>query len=479
MAETALRNSSGVKDARLASPPLDRPPSIYVHLIALVAGVGGFLFGYDLVIISGANILLKEQFHLSDAAFGFTTSSAILGCLAGPLTGFWLCDRFGRKETLAASATLLAISAILTALPRDIIVFNIFRIVGGVGVGLASIASPMYIAEIAPSRIRGALGVMYQVAIILGALISAIVAYLLAKYLEPTVSWRWMFASELVPIAAFLVFLFFVPQSPRWLAEKGRSRDALRVLTRLHGQADAEKEMAEIVHSSASEELVTFSELLRPGMRRALLIGAALALFNNWTGWTAMSFYLPALFQKGGFPDAVDAIFQFLIVNFVMVLVTLVSLKLVDRVGRRPLWLVGSLMMALALILTGFVFQYNISGFVVLVVVFLCGVPHHLALGPLPWLMMPELYPTRLRARALAITTTVLWLAGFAGSAAFPVVAGLSERMLGSVSGAFFLYALLCVLSFVFGWSILPETKGRTLESIADSWTSTSRAHPR
>ena len=243
-----------------------------------MASLGGFLFGYDLVIISWAQIYLREQFALSDVAFGFTTTSAMIGCIFGPFVGAWLCDRIGRKRTLIFCAILLGVSAILTALPKDIVTFNIFRIVGGLGVGLASIASPIYIAEIAPARIRGRLGIMYQLAIVVGELIAGITAYFLAKHLAETVSWRWMFASEIVPIIFFVVFLLFVPRSPRWLAETNRYEEARQVLTRIDGREFAEKELGQI-QESLTRESGTFSEIFQPGLRTALLVGVLLAIF--------------------------------------------------------------------------------------------------------------------------------------------------------------------------------------------------------
>ena len=442
---------------------------LYPFLICLVAAVGGFLFGYDLVIISGAQIFLREQFNLNDAQFGFATTSAILGCIAGPFLGAWMCDKFGRKRTLIFSSLLFGINAIGTALPNDIVTFNVFRIVGGVGVGLCSIASPMYIAEIAPARIRGGLGIMYQLAIAVGCLAAAIVAYFLARYLPAAVSWRWMFGSEMAPIIGFVAFLLMVPESPRWLAEKDRFEEARRILAKVEGDDFAEKEIAGI-KASLHEETGGFKELLQPGMKWALLVGLLLALFNNLTGWSAMGYYLPTLFQKGGFPNTADAIFQFLIVNIFAVVLTLLSILLVDRFGRRPLWLFGSAAMAISLTLTGIAFQMNITGVPLLLLIFLCAAPHAVALGPLPWLMMSEIYPTRLRAKAVAVTTTVLWTAGFAGPYVFPIISGYSERTIGSGGGAFWVYAVICVLAFIFGLKILPETKGRTLEDIAASW---------
>lgn len=443
---------------------------LYAYVVSLVASIGGFLFGYDLVIISGAQIYLREQFALGDMAFGFTTTSAIIGCIAGPFLGARLCDWMGRKRTLVLSALLLGVSALVTALAKDMVIFNVFRIVGGLGIGLSSIASPIYIAEIAPARVRGRLGVMYQVAIGVGALMSGVVAYLLAKYVAENVSWRWMFASEMVPIIGFVIFLFFVPRSPRWLAETDCPQEALQVLTRIGGPDFARKELEEI-RESLAQESGTFSEIFQPGMRTALLVGVLLAFFNNWTGWTAMGYYLPTLFQRGGFPETADAIFQWVIVESLLLILTLVALWLVDRVGRRPLWLVGSLSMVVALALTGVVFHFDLRGTFVLVIVLVAGAPHAMALGPLPWLMMSELFPTRIRAGAVAITTTVIWIAGFTAPFAFPILMAYSERLLGSVGGAFWVFSLICVFAFVFGLRLLPETKGRTLEEIARSWS--------
>ena len=441
----------------------------FAYLVCFVAAVGGFLFGYDLVIISGAQIYLKEQFNLSDAAFGFATSSAILGCIIGPFIGSWMCDRFGRKNVMIFSALLFAVSAIGSAVPKTMFIFNTFRIIGGVAVGLCSIASPMYIAELAPARIRGGLGFMYQLAIAVGALASGIVAWLLAKYLPETISWRWMFASELLPIIAFSVLLIFIPRSPRWLSEMGRFDEAREVLTRIEGPEYAERELADI-KESLMQESGTFSELFQPGIRKALLVGILLAIFNNTTGWTEMGYYLPTLFKQGGFPDTADAIFQFLIISGFGSAMTLIASLFVDRLGRRPLWLICSAAMIVSLTIVGLVFYWNLKGPFVFVAIFLCAAPHAFALGPLPWLMMSELYPTRIRARAVAITTTVIWIAGWFGPFIFPIIAGWFERNTGSIAPTFWLLACVCVLSLLFGWKLMPETKGRTLEEIARSW---------
>ncbi|OFX13420.1 MAG: hypothetical protein A2Z18_01475 [Armatimonadetes bacterium RBG_16_58_9] len=430
--------------------------------------MGGFLFGYDLVIIAGAQIFVRKEFHLNDAQFGFATSSAILGCIAGPFVGAWLCDWIGRKTTLILAGILFAVGAIGTALPHDIITFNIFRIVGGLGVGFASIASPMYIVEVAPARMRGRLGLMYQLAICVGALISVVVAYNLARMLPESVSWRWMFASTLVPVVGFLTCLPFLPQSPRWLASRNRCEEAMKVFARIGGPDYARTEL-EGIKESLEEERGSFGELLQPGFRRALVVGVLLALFNNWTGWSGIAYYLPTLFQKAGFVAASDAIYQSVYIFAGNIVLTLIAIWMVDRFGRRPLWIVTSAAMACSLTIAGMVFHNNMTGLMIVLVIFLCAAPHCIGLGPLPWLMMSEIYPTRIRARAVALSTTFLWFAGFTGPLAFPKIAAVSEKMIGSIAGLFWMYAVICVFAFIFGIKLLPETKGKTLEDITKS----------
>jgi MFS transporter, SP family, arabinose:H+ symporter len=440
----------------------------YAFLIAFVSAGGGFLFGYDLGIMGGANVYLKEQFGLSDAMFGFTSASAVLGCIVGPFFGGWFCDRIGRRNTLIAACVLLAVGSLFTAIPNDMLTFNIFRIVGGIGVGLCSIASPMFTNEIAPARWRGGLGFMYQLAIVLGLVLSAYIDWVLAKWLDPATSWRWMFASELIFVAIFAASLFLVPESPRWLAERGREEEAQRIFLRIDGPEFAAAELAEIRQSLAAE-VGSWAEVFAPGMRMALVVGLCLALFNNYTGWSAMSGYIAYLFEVGGLPRT-DAIFQYLLAYGFMGVMTLLACGLVDRVGRRPLWLISSLVMIVANTLLGLIFHFSITGWFVLAAFCLCAIPHSFALGPLPWLMMSEIFPTRIRARAVSITTAFIWLVGYLAVLGFPLLAGWSKELIGTIAGAFWLSAAVCVLSFWFGWKLLPETKGRTLEEIADSW---------
>lgn len=461
MIETKPSPSSGASYSKL-----------FAFGVAFVASVGGFLFGYDLAIVCGANLYLKEVFHLTQAGFGFATGCAALGCIVGPFLGAWLCDAIGRNRTMMIACALLGIGSIFTALPNDIFTFNLFRIVGGVGVGLCSVASPMYISETSPPRLRGAFGIMYQLAIVAGSVCAPFVSYVIVKVTPEAVCWRWMFASEILPVIVFLGLLCFLPQSPRWLAGRGRMDEAFEALASVGGTDFARQELEQI-QAALKEEAGTFAELFAPGMRRALIIGLLLAFFNNWTGWSVIGGYIPMLFEASGMQDRAMAFLQFAVTYGFMGAVTLVACWTVDRAGRRPLWLIASALMILVTLLTGMVFHFRLTGWPVLLVIILCTVPHGLALGPLPWLMMSEIFPTRLRGRAVSLTTAFLWVTIYSGAQLFPLMTDYSVKKLGSVSGAFWLFSCVCVLSLLFGWKMLPETKGRTLEEIAASWKKT------
>ena len=547
------------------------------YRLAFVASIGGFLFGFDLGMIGAANVYLRDQFHLTDAQFGFATASAVLGCVFGPILGGWLCDAISRKRTMMLASLLLAINALFTSIPdmfgngsaeSTMFWFNLFRFVGGVGVGLCSVASPMYIAEIAPPARRGAMGLMYQLAIVVGHAIAPLIAFGIiytlrvgwgvtesqvpdSAWLQP---WRWMFFSQMLFVVAFVAFLAGLPYSPRWLAEKGRYEEAEQALAMIDGPEFARQEIIK-VKESAQEERGKWSDLVTPGMRWALMIGVLLTFFNNWTGWSVIGGYIPRLLQLAGF-DRESAVGNFVAVYGAMGLMTVVSIMLMDRVGRRPLWMIASVMMAVITAATGYMFYRDVSGWPVLVLLGLVTIPHGLALGGIPWLMMSELFPTRLRAKAVALTTTVLWCFIFFGAYLFPRITGYSQReyltarhaivegeglafedanpdviadrdgrfveahfrtkdqvtvvgakspenngtfvvaevdsnrlvldgtaklkteaggpktkvQVGSVAAAFYLFSVICVLSFLFGLFMMPETKGRTLEDIGESW---------
>ncbi|RKY06359.1 MAG: hypothetical protein DRP56_07565, partial [Planctomycetota bacterium] len=450
----------------------------YIFLVAFVAAVGGFLFGYDLSIISGAQRYLKDVFQLNPQQFGFANASALLGCLAGPFVGAWMCDKVGRKRSLIFAALLFGISAVGTALPQTITQFNIFRIIGGIGVGLASVASPLYIAEIAPKKIRGMLVTMNQMAIVVGSLSAIIVAYLLAEHAPSSVSWRWMFGSECVPIIIFVAFLCTVPETPRWLAEHHRFDQARTVLERLHGQSEAVNEMDEIKFEIDREKHapgISIRELFAPGIKIALLIGVVLSVMSQWTGWSVTGFYLPTILAQAGITDVAQSIKMAIIPNVANMFFTLIAIYYVDRVGRRPLYLICTLAMAITMSMLASVFIFKIMGWPVIAIVSLTAAPHAIGLGALSWLVISEIFPTRIRAKAMSLCTICLWLACFVITFSAPVLFDLSQRLFGVPSGVFFVCAIISLLSFFFVLKMLPETKGRSLEEIAKSWLNKSK----
>ena len=368
-------------------------------------------------------------------------------------------------------ALLFGVSAVGMALPQTIFTFNVFRIVGGIGVGVASIVSPMYIAEIAPARKRGRLVIVNQMAIVSGSLISAVVAYYLTPEksgLEAGVCWRWMFASECVPVAVLLLGLLFVPESPRWLVEKGRRDEAFAILLRVDGSA-AERELEEI-SSAIEEESGTFAELLRPGMRVALYIAVMLAMLQQFTGVSPILFYAPIVFQKAGYEAASDAIWQTVILLSWNLCCTALAFWLVERLGRRPLLLVGCTVMGLGLAALGLCCHADVSGAPLLVSMFLSIGAFNLSIAPLAWIIMSEIFPNRIRGKAMAIASLSLWGAAYIGAQTFPILNAAMEERYGTPAGTFWLYSVVCLYALFFGWAMVTETKGRTLEEIGRSW---------
>lgn len=466
MACSRFRAGEETLVSTLIQPKKASVNKMYVYLVSLVAAVGGFLFGYDLAIISGAMIFLKKEFALNPTQLGFATASALIGCMLGSVVAAWLGDRLGRKKTLVIAAALFGAGAIGTALPNDMLWFYIFRVLGGLGVGLASVVSPMYIAEIAPARMRGCLVTINQLAIVTGLLCSVIVAYVLSF----SGAWRWMFASNCAPVVLLLIGLAFVPESPRWMVQKGRKPEALDVLTAIDGPEHAEVEMSAISESLAFEE-GTYRDLVQPGMRVALFIACALAILQQISGVSILLWYAPIIFQKAGFRSASDAILQNLIVQVWNLVCTIAALYLVDRVGRRFLLLLGTAGMTVGLVLMGLFFHLNLSGLHVLVTMFVAVGAYVMSLGPLAWLIMSEIFPTRLRGKAMGVATLCLWISCFVVAQYFPVMVAWFEKSYGSGAGVFWVYAGVCVLAFLFVLRMVPETKGRSLEEIGASWT--------
>ena len=438
---------------------------IYAFGIAFVAAVGGFLFGYDLYIISPAILFLEKEFGLGPAQVGFAMSSAVIGCLLGPVAAGWVSDKIGRKKSLIIAAALFMISAIGTALPRNMVDFYIFRFLGGIGIGLASVISPLYIAEISPAKNRGAMVTMNQLAITIGGMSSVIVCYNLSFGDH----WRWMFGSEVFPILVFLIALIFVPETPRWLMGKNRADEAMDVLTKINGRENARTEADQIRYVLA-EETGSMGELIQPGLRLALFIAVGLAFFQMWTGASTIQTYAPRIFRMAGFMAASEAIYQTLFLVIFNFIFTIIALLLIDKVGRRPLLLIGTLGIVATQFLMGMCFRQNWSGFVVVLVLLLNVAFYATSLAPLAWLVMSEIFPNRIRGRAMSIAAFVLWINMLITNQLFPMLTDYLENKYGTPAGAFWLFTGFGILCFFFSLFLVPETKGKSLEEIAKSW---------
>jgi MFS transporter, SP family, arabinose:H+ symporter len=439
----------------------------YVYLISLVAAVGGLLFGFDTAVIAGAIGFMKEQFQLNDTQTGFVASCVLLGCAVGAAFAGALSDRFGRKKIMVLAACFFAVSAVGAALPRSITGFVIARLIGGLGIGIASMLSPLYIAEVAPARIRGSLVSLNQMAIITGILIAYVVDWVCAKYFGPTTAWRWMFGAGVLPAILFLVFLSWVPESPRWLVKQGQSSIALEILRKVGGSAHAETEMREITETIAHEG-ASILQLLQPGLRLALLIGVALAILQQITGINTVLYYAPEIFKNAGFATG-DALLSSVYVGLINAAFTVAAILLVDKLGRKPLLLIGAAGMGLSIALVGAAFERKMSGGLILAFVLAYVASFALTLGPVVWVVISEIFPTRIRGRAMSIATVLLWVSCYAVSQSFPM---LIQRK--GYAFTYFLYAVVCFLMIVFVGLVVPETKGKSLEEIERKWKKSS-----
>jgi sugar porter (SP) family MFS transporter len=445
----------------------DRGSIGYVILLTLVAALGGLLFGYDTAVVSGATGFLEKLFGLGALTKGFAASSALIGCMGGAACAGVLSDRAGRKKALLLSAVLFTASALGCAYARNLTQFNVSRVVGGLGIGIASMLSPMYIAEVSPARIRGRLVSVNQFAIISGMLIvyfvNARIAHAGDEAWNISLGWRWMFGSGAYPAAVFLGLLFLVPESPRWLLKQGRIADAMRILTRIGGRDYATAEIAEIQDSFAGEG-ASLRDLLAPSLRIPLLIGVGLAVLQQITGINIVLYYAPEIFKQAG-QESRGAINDTIIVGAVNLLFTVVAIWIVDRVGRKPLLLLASAGMGLSLLMLGRAFmRQDFAGKAVLFWVLAYVASFAIAMGPVVWVVISEIFPTRIRGRAMSLATVCLWMACFCVSQFFP-------WMLTRFAGrTFYLYAAMCAVAFLFVTILVPETKGKSLEQIERSW---------
>lgn len=452
----------------------DRLSLAYVYGITLVAALGGLLFGYDTAVISGAIGFLQAHFDLSAAYIGWAASSALVGCIIGVAIAGTISDALGRKKTLILSAVLFLVSAIGSALPETFTQFIIFRIIGGMGVGAASIAAPMYIAEISPAAVRGRMVSINQFAIIFGMFVVYFVNYFIAGQGELSwnisTGWRWMFASEAVPASLLFLTLFFVPETPRWLTRQGREAEAMDVLTRINGRTKAMEQMQEIKETIALESHGSLRQLLSPGFRGVLFIGIVLAVLQQVTGINVFLYYAPEIFRSLG--AGVDAaLLQTVVVGGVNLTFTVIAIAVIDKVGRKPMLIGGAAGMGMSLIALGMASYFQAVDTWALVFVLGYIACFAISMGPVTWVVLSEIYPTRLRGRAMGIAALFLWTANFVVSQTFPMMS--ENRWLVEYFNQafpFWLYALMCGITILFVWKYIPETKEKSLEEIELMW---------
>ena len=453
----------------------------YLIPICLVATLGGLLFGYDTGVISGAIEFLTARFHLDVVMKGWASGCVLIGCAAGVLIVGPISDRFGRKKALLIAAMLFLTSAIGTSLPQDIWTFILFRWLGGIGIGIASMSTPMYIAEIAPAHLRGRLVSVNQIAIVGGILAVYFVNYFIARCGDQTwnetVGWRWMFASGVFPSIAFALLLLGIPESPRWLVEMGRPEQAKAILAKVAGEDFARTELAAI-RSTLSVERGAWADLFSRALRLPLLAGILLAILQQVTGINVFLYFGTTIFKNMSASTGVDAgMLQQIVIGGASTLSTIVAIATVDKWGRKPLMFLGAGGMGISLLAMGIMAQTisdqnAVSGRMLLFII-IYVVCFGLSVGPVTWVILSEIYPTAVRGRALGLATFFLWMADYAVTQTFPMMDAKDSWFVKQFNHAFpfYIYAMFCLVLMLVLWRLVPETKGRSLEEIERSWT--------
>lgn len=430
----------------------------YIVTISFISALGGLLFGFDISVISGAIPFITPYFHLGEWGKGFAVSSLYLGCMAGCLIAGRVSERYGRKPGLMLSALLFGVSAVGVAFSHLLFWFIFFRIIGGFGVGMASMLSPMYIAEISPADIRGRMVSINQLTIVIGILLTYYINYLLASGVD---GWRWMFGCGLIPSFLFFTGMFFVPESSRWLITKGKEDRSKKILERIGGVSYANQITVQIKNAAEKENLQTWRAVLNKKVFPILLIGIVLAVYQQFCGINVVFFYAPDIFAKTG--AGVHAqLLQTIAIGAVNLVFTLIAMWLVERAGRRGLMLFGSIGLAVCYIIIGFLLHdITGNGIWLLLFVLLAIASYAVSLAPVTWVLISEIFPNNIRSTGVSIATFFLWLACYLLTLTFPVIMG---KFGGYV--AFWIYAGICVLGFLFVYFKVKETKGKTLEEI-------------
>ncbi len=461
----------------------------YLLKLTLVATLGGLLFGYDTAVISGTVGSLDSFFVLpfglgemaANARLGLVVSSALIGCIIGGISGGVISKKLGRKNGLILAAMLFLISALGSAMPEMMLkpigegdhtfiyIFIVYRIIGGIGVGLASMLSPLYIAEIAPAKIRGKLVSLNQFAIIFGMLIVYFVNYYIARQGDDTwlnaIGWRWMFASETIPAGIFLILLFFVPDTPRSLVLKSKPEIALEVLTKVNGIEEAKKILADIQNTVTSHSGKLFSFGIT-----VIIIGVLLSVFQQLVGINVVLYYAPEIF-KGMGSGTDTALLQTIIVGSVNLLFTVLAIMTVDKLGRKPLMIIGALGMALSMFALGTTFFSESVGIAALIFMLIYVASFAMSWGPVTWVLLSEIFPNKIRGKALALAVAAQWVSNYLVSWTFPMMDKNSYLLEKFNHGfAYWIYGVMGILAMLLVWKFVPETKGKTLEEMEKIW---------
>jgi SP family sugar porter-like MFS transporter len=447
--------------------------NFYLLAISLVSAMGGLLFGYDWVVIGGAKPFYEVYFNIVDspAMQGWVMGSAILGCLIGVMISGSLSDKYGRKPLMIGAAFVFIIAAVGTGAATDIHTFIFLRIFGGIGIGIASNLSPMYIAEVSPGNIRGRFVAINQLTIVLGILSAQIANWLIADAVAPSEDilnswngqhgWRWMFWAQTLPASLFFLLVFFIPESPRWLAGQQRYEKASLIFSRIGGSRYAKEEMAGIANNARKKtEKGNYRVLFRGKMPKILLIGIVVAAFQQWCGINVIFNYAQEIFSSAGYGVS-DILFNIVVTGVTNVIFTFVGMYTVDKLGRRALLLFGAIGLACIYAILGACYYFQITGIAVLLLVVAAIACYAMTLAPVVWVVISEIFPNRIRGMAMAVSTFSLWTACFVLTYTFPLL----NSGLGSY-GTFWLYGIICIAGFWFIKKRLPETKGKSLEEI-------------
>ncbi|MGZ3757994.1 MAG: sugar porter family MFS transporter [Mucilaginibacter sp.] len=437
--------------------------NVYILGISLISALGGYLFGFDFAVISGALPFLRTAFHLSSLWEGFLTGSLALGCIVGCLLAGKIADQYGRRPGLMLSAGIFAVSSLGMAFSAGLPEFVMMRFCAGIGVGMASILSPLYIAEVSPAQMRGRNVAINQLTIGLGVLVTNVVNYELAG--KGDQSWRWMFGLGVVPSALFLAGVFFLPESPRWLVKAGKGQEAARVLNRIGPSKFANDTLKDIERSQQHTTQISYSAVFARNVRSIVLIGVTLAVFQQFCGINVVYNYTTTIFKSIG-ATLDDQLFQTITIGAVSLLFTLLAMWQVDKLGRRPLMLIGSLGLSVVYVILAILLKQQASPIWVSVFVLIAIGLYTTSIAPVTWVLISEIFPNNIRGVASSVAVVSLWIAYFILVFTYPILA---EHM--GAYGPFYLYAAICFAGFLFIRTKVKETKGQTLEQVEQVFT--------